>query len=127
MTGVQTCALPISVLGDEPALAPEQRLYQRLLAGDAGEASALAEESLESQDISQYYGSVAMDALAMAHLDAARGRLSREAEIVLLATVRDVTLELAEYNIGDATPSPQENTPNASLPPGSSNQPADTS
>ena len=104
------------VLGDEPALAPEQRLYQRLLAGDAGEASALAEESLETQDISQYYNSVAMDSLGLAHLDAARGRLSREAEAVLLATVQDVTLELAEYNIGDVPAAPQEDTPHASSP-----------
>ena len=101
------------VLGDEPALAPEQRLYQRLLAGDAGEASALAEESLETQDIAQYYNSVAMDSLGLAHLDAARGRLSREAEAVLLATVQDVTVELAEYNIGDVPAAPQEDTPHA--------------
>ncbi len=85
------------VLGDEPALAPEQRLYQRLLAGDAVEAAALAEDELKSQGLTQYYDAVAMKALTLAHLDAARGRLHRDAQNELLVNVHDITTDLADY------------------------------
>ena len=94
------------VLGDEPALAPEQRLYQRLLSGDAGEASALAEEELKSPGLTRYYDAIAMKALALAHLDAARGRLPGDAQDKLLATVHDVTADLADYSL-QSVPSEQ--------------------
>ncbi len=87
------------VLGDEPALAPEQRLYQRLLAADAGEASALAEEELKSSGLTHYYDTIAMKALMLAHSDAARGRLPLEAQNELLAAVRDVADDLSEYTL----------------------------
>jgi predicted PurR-regulated permease PerM len=91
------------VLGDEPALAPEQRLYQRLLAADAGEAAALAEEELKSPGLTQYYDAIAMKALQLAHLDAARGRLPADAQNELLNTVLDVASDLADYSL-QATP-----------------------
>jgi predicted PurR-regulated permease PerM len=91
------------VLGDEPALAPEQRLYQRLLAADAGEASALAEEELKSPGLTDYYDRIAMKALMLAHLDAARGRLTGDAQNELLSTVLDVTTDLADYTL-ESTP-----------------------
>ena len=37
------------LLGDEPALEPEERFYQRLLAGDATEAADQAEKQLKEQ------------------------------------------------------------------------------
>ena len=92
------------VLGDEPALAPEQRLYQRLLAADAGEASALAEEELKSPGLTHYYDAIAMKALMLAHLDAARGRLPGDAQNELLSTVLDVTSDLADYSLQSAPP-----------------------
>ena len=97
------------VLGDEPALAPQQRLYQRLLTGDSAEATALAEEDIESMGLSHYYSDVAMKALTMAHLDAVRGRLDRSAQTELLATVQDVTTDLSDY---DLSPAPVANDKN---------------
>ena len=94
------------VLGDEPALAPEQRLYQRLLSGDAGEASALAEEELKSPGLTRYYDAIAMKALTLAHLDAARGRLPSDAQDKLLATVHDVTADLADYSLQSVPAAP---------------------
>jgi predicted PurR-regulated permease PerM len=91
------------VLGDEPALAPEQRLYQRLLAGDIGEVSALAEEELKTPGLARYYDSVAMKALRMAQLDAERGRLPRDAQDALRATILEVTTDLADYTL-DSVP-----------------------
>jgi predicted PurR-regulated permease PerM len=96
------------VLGDQPALTPEQRLYQRLLASDAGEASALAEEELKSPGLTQYYDVVAMKALMLAHLDAARGRLPLDAQNELLTTVLDVTGDLADYTL-ESVPAASEN------------------
>ncbi len=84
-------------LGDEPALAPEQRLYQRLLAGDAGDAAAIAEEELQSQGLTDYYDQVAMKTLALAQLDANIGRLNRDAQTEILDTLREVSLELDTY------------------------------
>ncbi len=92
------------VLGDEPALAPEQRLYQRLIAGDAGEASALAEEELKTPGLIAYYDAIVMKALMLAHLDSERGRLPRDAQNELLSTVTDVTSDLADYGLRSSSP-----------------------
>ena len=92
------------VLGDEPALLPEQRLYQRLLAGDAGEASALAEEELKTPGLTNFYDSIAMKSLILAHLDAERGRLPREVQSELLANVLDVAADLEDYELNPAPP-----------------------
>ena len=96
------------VLGDEPALAPEQRLYQRLISGDAGEASALAEEELKTPGLTHYYDEVAMKALMLAHLDSERGRLPRDAQNELLSTVTDLTSDLADYTLQSSPASNDE-------------------
>jgi predicted PurR-regulated permease PerM len=87
------------VLGDEPALAPEQRLYQRLLTGDAGEAAAVAEGDYKPLGITRYYDEVAMKTLSMAHLDAVRGRLDQDTQRELLATLQDLIAELSDYDL----------------------------
>ena len=43
------------LLGDEPALKPEERFYQRLLAGNAIEAAAKAERQPKEQSLPEYY------------------------------------------------------------------------
>ena len=85
------------LLGDEPALAPEQRLYQRLLAADAAEGAALAEEQLKTSGLASFYDDVAMKSLKLAHIDVARGRLPRDEQADLLATIRDVATEIDDY------------------------------
>ena len=62
------------LLGDEPALEPEERFYQRLSAGDATEAADQAEEALKSQPLSTYYDAVPMKALALAQANSAQGK-----------------------------------------------------
>ncbi len=100
------------VLGDEPALAPEQRLYQRMLSGEGGDAGVLAEETLENAGLTSFYDRVAMSALALAQHDAARGRLDRDAQTDVLAAVREMTDDLDTYDLAplpDQTPeSPSE-------------------
>ena len=51
------------LLGDEPALAPEVKFYQRLLARDPEEAAELAEEYLEEEPLEKLYDAVIVPAL----------------------------------------------------------------
>jgi predicted PurR-regulated permease PerM len=77
------------LLGDEPALAPELKFYQRLLARDPEEATELAEEFLEDESLDKLYNAVILPALGLAEQDRLRGSLDR-------ATVQ----EIAEDTIG---------------------------
>jgi predicted PurR-regulated permease PerM len=98
------------VLGDEPALAPHEGFYQRVLAGDPIEAAYQAECQLETQRLSDYYDSVPMRALALAQADAARGRLPDGRQTELLRIIEDVVEDLEAYT--DEEPkSKQDNRP----------------
>jgi predicted PurR-regulated permease PerM len=77
------------LLGDEPALAPEVKFYQRLLARDPDEATELAEEFLEEEPLDRLYDGVIIPALGLAEQDRLRESLDR-------ATVQ----EIAEDTIG---------------------------
>jgi predicted PurR-regulated permease PerM len=77
------------LLGDEPALPPEVKFYQRLLARDPDEATELAEEYLEDGSLDKLYDSIILPALVHAEQDRLRGSLHR-------ATVE----EIAEDTIG---------------------------
>ena len=65
------------LLGDEPALAPELKFYQRLLARDPEEAIELAEEYLDDEPLDKLYDMVIMPALGLAEQDRLRGSLDR--------------------------------------------------
>ena len=65
------------LLGDEPALDPEVKFYQRLLARDPEEATELAEEFLEEGSLEKLYDSVILPALGHAEQDRLRGALDR--------------------------------------------------
>ena len=84
------------LLGDEPALAPEERFYQRLLATDAAEAVEQAEEQLEKEPMLTYFDLVPMRALALAQFDAAQGKLLHEQQNAIRDTMGQVVDELAE-------------------------------
>ncbi|PWL16318.1 AI-2E family transporter [Falsochrobactrum shanghaiense] len=77
------------LFGDEPVLAPEERLYQRLLAGDPNEATDNAEEMLEEKFLVEYYGTVAIPALLIAHQDRVRGAMN---EAQLKEVIRSANL-----------------------------------
>jgi hypothetical protein len=89
------------LLGDEPALEPHERFYQRMLAGDDTEAADLAEKELKTHRLATYYDAVALPALALAQTDAARGRLSHDKQVAIFETVADVVEELADYDDRD--------------------------
>jgi predicted PurR-regulated permease PerM len=98
------------VLGDEPALAPHEGFYQRVLAGDAIEVVDQAESQLEEQRLSDYYDAVAMKALALAEADAARGRLPDDRQAELLRVIEDVVEDLEAY-MDEEPKSKQDNQP----------------
>ena len=85
------------VLGDEPALAPEESFYQRVLSGDATEAAEQAEEQLKAKALLTYYDSVPMKALALAQTDAAEGKLSPQKQIEIRDTIEEIVEDLADY------------------------------
>ena len=85
------------LLGDEPALEPEERFYQRLLAGDATEAADQAEKQLKDQPLSTYYDSVPMKALALAQADAAHGKLPADKQLAIRDTMAEIVDDLADH------------------------------
>lgn len=87
------------LLGDEPALEPEERFYQRLLAGDAIEAADQAEKQLDDQSLMAYYDTVPMQALALAQVDAAHGKLALEKQLAMRDTMGDIVDDLADHAI----------------------------
>ena len=68
------------LLGDEPVLAAEAQIYQRLLAMDLVEARAVVGESLKGRPLVELYDSVLIPALSMAELDRHKGALDTARE-----------------------------------------------
>jgi hypothetical protein len=57
------------ILGDEPVLAPEAQLYQRLLASDEREAKQVLEDYLKDKPLEDLFDSVLIPALSLAEQD----------------------------------------------------------
>ena len=88
------------MFGDDPVLPPHARLYQRMLVGDTIEATFLAQETLETSYLSDYYRDVGLPALLIAQNDHARGVLTtdqrRRLAVVAQAMVADLAPVIAE-------------------------------
>ena len=84
------------LLGDQPVLAPEAHLYQRLLAMDDQEARAVAEEYRSEHSLLQLYDAVILPALTMAEQDRHKGALDPEREEFLFLCVREMLAEFSE-------------------------------
>lgn len=84
------------MLGDEPALEPKFRLYQRLLADDTEEADDLLTEYLEKQSVVEVYDKVVLPALALAEGDWHRDRLDQAKQASVRQAVRDLVEEVGE-------------------------------
>jgi hypothetical protein len=66
------------ILGNEPALTADQRLYHLLLAGDASQAAEEASDWVEKNSLIDYLDQVAIPALAIAARDNNGGKLHLE-------------------------------------------------
>ncbi len=83
------------LLGDQPALAPEAHLYQRLLAMDEQEARAVLDAYRAENSLLQLYDAVILPALTLAEQDRHKGALESGREEFLFLSLREV---LAEYS-----------------------------
>ncbi|MFC7396850.1 AI-2E family transporter [Chelatococcus sp. GCM10030263] len=84
------------LLGSDPVLAPEERLYQRLMAGNLEEAVELAEDYVDENSSLAFYDNVAIPALRLAENDRQRSstdtnyrRLVAETAICVVQEVED--------------------------------------
>jgi hypothetical protein len=80
------------MLGDEPALKPEELTYQRMLAGDPIEVVEQAQKYLKEKPLLAYYQDVLIEALKLAQADSDRGHLDEERK----QRIRDVIAELLD-------------------------------
>ena len=85
------------LLGDQPALSPEESFYQRALIGDAAEATYQAELALKDESLMSYLGKVALGGLKLAEQDAARGALDAERTKRIATTVKEMLDNLADF------------------------------
>lgn len=82
------------LFGDRPVLAPQSRLYQRLLVGDSIESTLRAEELLEEDSLADYHRDVGIPALLLAQADYERGVLSSEQQNRFADTANTMLKEL---------------------------------
>jgi predicted PurR-regulated permease PerM len=85
------------LLGDEPALTPEESFYQRALSGDAAEATYQAELCLKDQSLEAYLDGVALSGLKLAQRDQERGLLDSAQAEEIAETVREMLDNLSDF------------------------------
>ena len=89
------------LLGNQPALSPEESLYQRLLADDPEEATEQAEEFAKEKSIDAFFDEVAVPALVIAQLDSDRGVLTARRRAIVAEGVAEMLDNLAVNGLGD--------------------------
>ncbi|MHB1204056.1 MAG: AI-2E family transporter [Rhodospirillaceae bacterium] len=88
------------LLGDRPALTPEESFYQRLLAGDPDEAARQADLYLKDKSLSDYYDEVAVKGLGLAQLDVNRGVLTHDRQLDIREAITGLVENLADHDDG---------------------------
>ena len=94
------------LLGDRPALTPVESFYQRILAGDADEALAQAEQILRERSLSAYYDDVVLNGLRLAVVDVDRGLLQPAQVAEVVKTVLELIGDLEEHD--DVSPTSKD-------------------
>lgn len=85
------------LLGDKPALTPQQSFYQRALTGDSAEATYQAELALKDEPLADYLDDVALKGLQLAERDLERGALDEENLERINTTVKEMVEDLADF------------------------------
>jgi hypothetical protein len=101
------------MFGDEPVLSPAELVYQRMLAGDAVEATDQADLYLKDKPVSAFYEEVLIPSLNHAHRDAERGDLDDQR----LKRIRDTAAEIV-HDLGSheqKATAPPEGEPSSGL------------
>ncbi|HEY1921377.1 MAG TPA: AI-2E family transporter, partial [Tepidisphaeraceae bacterium] len=99
------------MLGDEQALEPSVRVYQRLLSFDQQEAHDLLHKYHKAHGLEHVYEQVLIPALVMAERDRYAGRLDGDRETFLCLSMRDLVHELAEAERKDHPPTASMDSP----------------
>jgi predicted PurR-regulated permease PerM len=85
------------LLGDEPVLEPQARLYQRLLAMDQAEAQSVVDVFLKEHSLIELYDSVLVPALILAEQDRHRGAIDAAREEFLFLNFNEIIADLSSY------------------------------
>jgi hypothetical protein len=92
------------LLGDEPVLADEAQIYQRLLAMDQQEAHTIVAGLLKGKPLVELYDSVLIPALSMAEQDRHKGAIDGAREEFLFLSINEMIAEFSEYQLADGSP-----------------------
>lgn len=84
------------LLGNEPVLEPQRRVYQRLLAGDLEEATELFDEDAEKKPLVEVYDTMLIPALALTEIDWHRGELDENKHKFILQNLKEMIHEKDE-------------------------------
>jgi predicted PurR-regulated permease PerM len=95
------------LLGNTPVLAPDETLYQRLLANDPEEATEQAEEFVKERPLVEFFDEVAIPALLRAQADSDDGVLSAERRMTIKEGIRAMLDGLAD-DVADGAPTPDD-------------------
>ena len=85
------------LLGDKPALTPQQSFYRRALAGDSAEATYEAELCLKEQPLATYLDNVVLKGLQLVERDYERGALDEDNLKRIGTTVKEMMDNLADF------------------------------
>jgi predicted PurR-regulated permease PerM len=96
------------MLGNEPVLAPDETLYQRLLANDPEEATEQAEEFVQERSLAEFFDEVAIPALVRAQVDSDDGILSPERRLTIKEGIRAMLEDLSDDAAADASSTPEQ-------------------
>ena len=94
------------LLGDEPALTPEVRYYQRLLAMDEDEAAEIVEDALKEKNLTGVYDSVIIPALSLAEQDRHENRLDRDHAAFVFQSTGELIEELGDRRLPESDAQP---------------------
>jgi predicted PurR-regulated permease PerM len=97
------------LLGSDPVLSPEERLYQRLLAGNVEEAMEIAETQVAADSLISFYDQVGLPALRLAENSRERGASTEDRKKVangLRAVVQELK-DLVERKENEGSGQPQ--------------------
>ena len=94
------------LLGDEPVLQAEAKIYQRLLAMDQLEAHTVVAEFLNGRPLVELYDSVLIPALSMAEQDRHKGAMDAAREEFLFLSINEMIAEFSEYQLAGSPEEP---------------------
>jgi hypothetical protein len=85
------------MFGDEPALAPAELVYQRMLAKDPVEVTEQARKFLKEKPLIAYYEEVLLEGLRLAEADLQRGLLDQEPTLRIRDAVAEIVDDLSGH------------------------------